>query len=77
MEVLKLGSRGPRVREVQSILKQIGYYKGVVDGIYGPQTEAAVKNFQRNMALTVDGIVGENTYKALERYLSGYENIYH
>lgn len=73
MEVLKLGSRGPRVREVQSILKQIGYYKGVVDGIYGPQTEAAVKNFQRNMALIVDGIVGKNTYKALERYLSGYE----
>lgn len=47
MELLKLGSRGPRVREVQSILKQMGYYRGTVDGIYGSQTEAAVRNFQK------------------------------
>lgn len=73
MQLLKLGSRGPRVREVQSVLKQMGYYKGSVDGIYGPQTEVAVRNFQKSRGLAVDGIVGENTYKALERYLSGYD----
>ncbi|AAO35211.1 M14 family metallopeptidase [Clostridium tetani] len=73
MELLKLGSRGPRVREVQSILKQMGYYRGTVDGIYGSQTEAAVRNFQKNMGLIADGIVGENTYRALGRYLSGYD----
>jgi len=38
---------------------------GAVDGDFGPQTEMAVKNFQSDMTLTIDGIVGDNTWRAL------------
>lgn len=57
----KLGSRGDEVRRVQQKLKQLGYYKGSVDGIFGVQTQTAVKAFQRNCGLTVDGIAGPKT----------------
>ena len=45
----KYGSRGEEVRTIQTKLKRWGYYKGNVDGIYGSQTLAAVKYFQRKM----------------------------
>lgn len=48
-------------KEVQTVLKKWGYYKGVVDGINGPQTKEAVKKFQRKYGLTADGIVGPLT----------------
>ena len=48
-------------REVQTVLKKWGYYKGSVDGINGPQTKEAVKRFQRKYGLTADGIVGPLT----------------
>ena len=43
----KLGSRGDEVRQIQTKLKQLGYYKGTVDGIYGTLTKKAVMNFQK------------------------------
>lgn len=52
-------------KQVQQKLKELGYYKGVVDGIFGTQTVQAVKNFQRDYGLTVDGIVGRRTLSAL------------
>lgn len=50
----KYGSRGEEVRTIQTKLKRWGYYKGNVDGIYGSQTLAAVKLFQKKNGLTVD-----------------------
>lgn len=48
-------------REVQTVLKKWGYYKGSVDGINGPLTKEAVKRFQRKYGLTADGVVGPLT----------------
>ena len=62
---LKLGSTGQDVRNVQQKLKSLGFYKGVVDGDFGEATERAVKAFQAQYGLTVDGKVGSNTMKAL------------
>ncbi len=57
----KYGSRGEEVRKIQSKLKELGYYSGAVDGIFGSRTQSAVKAFQRNCGLTVDGIAGPKT----------------
>ena len=61
----KYGSRGEEVRQIQTKLKRWGYYNGNVDGIYGTQTLNAVKYFQRKNGLTVDGIAGPATLKAM------------
>lgn len=63
--VSKNGSRGEEVRKIQTKLKNWGYYNGSVDGIYGWQTESAVKSFQRKNGLTVDGIAGTKTLNAM------------
>ena len=63
--VLRLGSSGEQVRTLQSKLKQWGYYSGSVDGVFGSQTQEAVKYFQRRNGLTADGIVGSATAAAL------------
>ena len=61
----KYGSRGSEVTQIQTKLKRWGYYSGSVDGIYGTQTVNAVKYFQRKNGLTVDGIAGPATLKAM------------
>lgn len=61
----KYGSSGEEVRKIQDKLKRWGYYNGSVDGIYGSKTVEAVKYFQRKNGLTVDGIAGTATLKAL------------
>lgn len=63
--VLKQGNTGANVRTLQRKLKNWGYYKGAVDGIFGKQTKEAVKYFQRRNGLTADGIVGAKTLAAL------------
>lgn len=52
-------------QNVQQKLKDLGYYSGNIDGILGAKSVQAIKNFQRDYGLTVDGIVGKNTLKAL------------
>ena len=59
----KLGSRGDEVRKIQKKLKELGYYKGTVDGIYGTATKKAVTAFQKNCGITADGIAGAKTLK--------------
>ena len=59
------GSTGQTVRQIQTALKNRGYYTGKVDGIFGKITTAAVKKFQKDRGLKVDGIVGPATMKAL------------
>lgn len=66
----KYGSRGSEVTQIQTKLKRWGYYKGNIDGIYGSQTLEAVKYFQRKNGLTVDGIAGPATLKAMGIYSS-------
>lgn len=61
----KLGSRGEEVRQIQKKLKELGYYSGSVDGIYGSGTQKAVKAFQKNCGITSDGIAGPKTLKFL------------
>lgn len=63
--MLKPGSKGGEVKEVQRRLKQWGYYKGEPDGIFGAGTKAAVIAFQKKNGLTADGIVGAATFRAL------------
>ncbi|HZX46587.1 MAG TPA: spore cortex-lytic enzyme [Clostridia bacterium] len=69
------GSTGEEVREVQRRLKNWGYYDGAVDGIYGPKTFQAVKNFQAKHGIPTTGTVGPQTRAALgipEKAAEGY-----
>lgn len=59
------GSSGETVKQIQSKLKNQGYYNGDVDGRFGTLTIEAVKYFQKKNGLKVDGIVGEKTLAAL------------
>ncbi len=61
----RYGSRGQEVINIQTRLKNWGYYKGVVDGIYGYQTYTAVKLFQSKNGLVADGIAGSKTLAAI------------
>ncbi len=65
MPLYKQGSRSLKVKQIQEQLKELGHYSGTIDGIYGPGTESAVETFQRAEGLTVDGIVGPNTWNHL------------
>ena len=62
---VRSGSSGEVVKDVQQKLKNWGYYNGSVDGIFGSQTKDAVMLFQRRNGLKVDGVVGNETFKAL------------
>lgn len=67
----KMGSRGEEVRKIQTKLKQLGFYGGTVDGIYGSGTKKAVIGFQKSKGLTADGIAGSKTLAALGLGSSG------
>lgn len=57
----KIGSRGTEVKQVQTKLKSLGFYRYTVDGIYGVSTSAAVKRFQKSRGITADGVSGSKT----------------
>ncbi|MBQ4610483.1 MAG: spore cortex-lytic enzyme [Clostridia bacterium] len=65
------GSVGEDVKKLQSRLKQWDYYDGPVDGVFGNSTRRAVEKFQRKNGLTVDGVVGSATAKAIGISLGG------
>lgn len=69
--VLKLGSKGKMVLNVQQLMKALGYLKAEANGIYGPQTRAAVMQFQRANRITPDGVVGSGTWGAIMRANAG------
>lgn len=63
--ILKRGSKGSAVKTLQKKLTSLGYNTKGIDGSFGPNTEKAVRLFQKKHHLTVDGIVGPATKKAL------------
>lgn len=63
--ILRTGSRGAAVSELQAVLKLMGYYTGNVDGIYGDSTAIAVTRYQEAMGINADGIVGRATWQRL------------
>ena len=65
MQIVKNGSKGDLVKLVQLMLNENGYNCGAADGIFGTNTEKAVEKYQRAKGLSVDGIVGNNTYAKL------------
>ena len=68
--VYQKGSSGQTVTQIQTKLKNWGYYSGSVDGIYGSNTVKAVKYFQQKNGLSVDGKCGKQTLQALGIYES-------
>jgi hypothetical protein len=65
LPVIRRGSRGQPVSNAQSRLARAGFSPGPIDGMFGQMTDAAVRAFQRARGLTVDGIVGPQTWGAL------------
>ena len=66
------GQRGHHVSKVQTMLKHQGFLHDSVDGIYGHNTEQAVRKFQKSKGLAVDGRVGPATMNALEKMETRY-----
>lgn len=58
--------RGDDVRELQATLNNLGFNAGRVNGVFGEQTDLAIREFQKNIGLDADGIVGETTVEALD-----------
>lgn len=73
MEILFLGSRGPLAQLLQKTLNKLGYDAGEVDGIFGEQTENALKRFQQDNGIEPTGIVWPQTWDALAPALLGYK----
>lgn len=63
------GDNGPEVLAIQKRLVELKYEIKLLDGDFGSETEAAVKRFQADQQLEVDGIIGEATYTALMQNL--------
>ncbi len=68
---LKLNSQGTKVSQLQTDLKQLGYYYAEITGNFGSKTEAAVKAFQKAKGLTADGVAGTRTLDAIAAAVSG------
>jgi len=75
-EDLTLDSQGPAVSQLQKDLAELGYYKGSIDGWFGPKTMEAVKSFQKANGLKVDGLVGPKTKAALNAVLQAQTDRY-
>lgn len=65
--MLRMGSRGEKVSQVQTLLNQQGFYNGSINGVFDQSTRSAVMAFQRSHKLRVDGIVGRQTITALSK----------
>ena len=63
--VLKVGSTGLPVRRLQSRMSAVGFDTGGVDGRFGAKTEAAVKKLQQDFHLSVDAVVGPQTWNVV------------
>ena len=66
MEVLKIGSKGTKVKDLQKRLKELGFNPGAIDGDFGPAVKAALLAFQKSKGLLADGIAGPRTLGELK-----------
>lgn len=66
---LQSGASEQAVKLLQRQLKELGYYQGAMDGVYGSGTQGAVSQFQRDQNLDVDGVVGCNTQVKINQAL--------
>ncbi|WP_239587004.1 spore cortex-lytic enzyme [Bacillus ectoiniformans] len=73
-QVIQKGASGDDVLELQARLQYISYYKGKIDGVYGWGTYWAVRNFQSDFGLPIDGLVGLTTKKKLVNASKYYES---
>lgn len=64
------GPYKPTDEQIQSALKNAGYYTGAIDGKIGPLSKKAIEEFQKASNLTVDGKVGPKTWAVLKNYLN-------
>ena len=69
--IVRRGSRGNYVCIAQDDLNTLGYRTGGLDGVFGAQTESAVRRYQTSRGLTSDGIVGCNTWRSLQENVVG------
>ena len=75
MQILRYGSVGPAVAFSQLGLNRAGHLESAPDGIFGRQTQNAVRAFQASSGLKQDGIIGPKTWQLLDPWLSGYREI--
>lgn len=64
-------SSSGRIKDVQTCLKNAGFYDGKIDGVKGKNTKKAIKKFQKANGLKADGVVGKRTWELLSKYSSG------
>ena len=62
---LRLGAQGRSVKVLQTKLEAVHYFPGAIDGAFGPRTDDAVRAFQRDNHLAIDGVVGPDTWAML------------
>ncbi|WP_138417346.1 peptidoglycan-binding protein [Aquibacillus sediminis] len=66
------GDLGPAIGNLQSLLNKLGFYHGAIDNSFGPLTEQAVRDFQQDQNITVDGYVGPITQARLTTAIKTY-----
>lgn len=66
-QIIQRGAVGDDVIELQARLQNIGYYRGKIDGVYGWGTYWALRNFQKDFGLPIDGLAGGTTKKKLTK----------
>ena len=64
------GPYKPTANEIQTALKNAGFYSGAIDGKIGPNSKKAIIEFQKNNELVADGKIGPKTWAVLSRYLN-------
>jgi len=63
------GGFPPSIKQIQTALKNAGFYRGSIDGKMGSKTKAAIISFQKVNELKADGVVGKKTWLKLSRYV--------
>ena len=68
-EAVSSGFVAPSPEQIQTALRNAGYYQGSIDGKIGPKSKEAILDFQKNSGLTPDGKIGPKTWEKLKTHL--------